>query len=390
MVDLVSVSGGEEALVQIGFSTGITDTPEQPFVRKPLNLSLAVDVSGSMSGDRIAAVRQALGVLVDQLRSDDVFSLVAFERDAHTLIGPTSGDEKERLREAIDSLVASGGTNIGAGLDRSAELVRENLTSDSESLHRVMLFTDMHPNRGMSDGRTFVRVLQDYADEGIGVSSFGVGVHFGADLANQIAEVRGGNYFHLETPDKVRRVFDRDFDLMVTPLAYDLEISLIAPLGYEIANSYGLAGSETTRCAGVPSARCLGIKVPTVFLSRGGGGIYLRLIGEPSGGSDFLSHVTYESSEGESTEAQSEASLSPDDVRVGSEVDPALRMGAQLINVIDAMRRLGESRGAHEELAWAALRALRAEAEAIGPRADSLFREAMMLSQAITVARQLR
>ena len=82
--------------------------------------------------------------------------------------------------------------------------------------------------------------------------------------------------------------------------------------------------------------------------------------------------------------------MAPDDVLEGSEVDPALRMGAQLINVIDAMRRLGESRGAQEDLAWAALRALRGEVEAIGPRADSLLREAMMLSQAITVARQQR
>ena len=102
----------------------------------------------------------------------------------------------------------------------------------------------MHPNQGVRDGRSFVRILEEAADDGIGVSSFGVGIDFGADLANQVSQVRGGNYFHLETPEKIRRVFERDFDLMVTPLAYDLEISLLAPAGYEIVDAYGLAVLE--------------------------------------------------------------------------------------------------------------------------------------------------
>ena len=70
----------------------------------------------------------------------------------------------------------------------------------------------------MRDGRSFVRILEEAADDGIGVSSLQI-------LVRSVR--RGGqNYAHLETPEKIRRVFERDFDLMVTPLAYDLEISL--------------------------------------------------------------------------------------------------------------------------------------------------------------------
>ncbi len=390
-VDLIAVGdeGSGETLVQIGFDTGIA----QPVVRKPLTLSLSVDVSGSMGGDRIAAVRDALGTLVDSLRDDDTFSLVAFNRDAREIIAPTSGQEKARLREAIAELQAGGGTDIGSGLDASFSLVRQNLTEANRQthLHRVMLFTDMHPNSGMQDGRTFVRVLEEAADDGIGVSSFGVGIDFGADLANQVSQVRGGNYFHLETPDKVRQVFDRDFDLMVTPLAYDLQISLQAPAGYAIVDAYGLVGAGSERCADQPASRCIGMTVPTVFLSRGGGGIFLRLAldgGDQEGDPIFMGHIAYNDDQGAGVEQQSGVSLAPDLVPGAQETDAAIRMGAQLINVIDALKDLSATRGANESMTWQAIRALREEVLAIGSRADSLLRELILLNQAIEVARQ--
>ena len=390
-VDIASVDGNAETLVQIGFDTGIAS----PFERKPLNLSLAVDVSGSMGGDRINATRDALRVLVNSLNDDDTFSLVTFNSEAQVVIGPTAGSDKETLRNAVDGLQAGGGTNIGDGLDSSFEQIRLGLSDENKStvLHRVMLFTDMHPNQGVRDGRSFVRILEDAAAEGIGVTSFGVGIDFGADLANQVAQVRGGNYFHLETPDKIRRVFERDFDLMVTPLAYDLQISLVAPAGYEIVDTFGLAGSTTTRCGDLASARCLGLTVPTVFLSRGGGGMFLRLkinAGEDQPGEPiFLGHVIYNDEQGGSVEQESGTSLAPDSVPSLEQTDPSIRMGAQLINVIDVLKHFA-SRQTSEEIAWQTIDALRLEVESIGERADSLLRELVLLYQAIEIVRGSR
>ena len=386
-VDLHSVDG-QETLVQIGFDTGLA----QPFERKPLNLSLTVDVSGSMSGDRIAAVRDALHVLVDQLRDDDLFSLVAFNTEATTLIAPSSGANKEALRGAIDELNAGGGTNIGAGLDRSFELIRRNIDSEG-MMHRAMLFTDMHPNSGMVDGRTFVRVLEDAADDGIGVSSFGVGIDFGSDLANQVSQVRGGNYFHLETPEKIRKVFDEDFDLMVTPLAYDLRIDLRAPNGYRIVEAYGLAGSTTELCdqGEMDDGACIGLTVPTVFLSRGGGGIFLRLEVTDGGDAvDFVGSIIYTDDAGDEVESDTAISLAPAEVPSGDAVDPAIRMGAQLINVIDALRELISDGRRDETMIWQTVESLRSEVEDMDGRADSLLRESALLMQAVTVARQNR
>jgi len=390
-VDLVSVEGDQDTLVQIGFDTGI----ETPFTRKPLNLSLVVDVSGSMSGDRIAATREALRTLVESLRDDDTFSLISFNSTATVRLEPTSGGNKTQLIDAIETLQAGGGTDIGAGLDEGFSQIRSELNNENRQsvLHRVMLFTDMHPNQGVRDGRTFVRMLESAAEDAIGVTSFGVGIDFGADLANQVSQVRGGNYFHLETPEKIRRVFDRDFDLMVTPLAYDLQISLMAPAGYEIVDAYGLAGAGTTRCGELPSSRCIGLSIPTVFLSRGGGGMFMRLKVKPGddqpGDPIFVGHVVYSDEAGDSVEQDSEASLAPGEVPGASQTEASIRMAAQLINVIDVLKQFA-SRSTDETMVWSVVDRLRAEVVELGERSDSLLNELVLLYQAIEVVRGQR
>ena len=180
---------------------------------------------------------------------------------------------------------------------------------------------------------------------------------------------------------------------MVTPLAYDLQISLVAPAGYEIVDTYGLAGSTTTRCDGVALSRCLGLTVPTVFLSRGGGGMFLRLkikAGEDQPGEPiFFGHVIYNDEQGNVIEHESGTSLAPDLVPTLEQTDPSVRMGAQLINIIDVLKHFA-SRSTDESLAWQTIDALRLEVEAMGGRADSLLRELVLLYQAIEIARGVR
>jgi Ca-activated chloride channel homolog len=374
----------DKHLVQVGFASGIP----ADFVRAPLNLSLAVDVSGSMSGSRIESVRQALAVLVDQLRDDDLFSLVTFNSDSKTLIEPTPGAEKERLKSAIRQLSAGGGTNIGAGLEEALGHVRDHLEDPAARSARVMLFTDMHPNNGMVDGRDFVTVLRSAAEEGIGTSSFGVGIDFGAEMASQISEVEGGNYFHLETPEKIATVFDENFKLMVTPVGYNVSIKLSAPLGYTFGNTFGLAGGTVNDCA---LGDCREFTVPTLFLSRGGGAIYLELIADEVGPGDnpqFLCDVSYDDVDRQRQSNSSAVDLG-DSVPGVDETTPSIRKGAALINVIDGLKNLILS-DAGDGLTFAALRKVRATADSLGEYGFSLYREAALLSQAIVVAKTRR
>jgi len=74
-----------------------------------------VDVSGSMDGPRIDALKQALGASIVELTQDARFSIVLYSRDADALTGSTwvrAGDrQRADARRKIETIRAYGDTN---------------------------------------------------------------------------------------------------------------------------------------------------------------------------------------------------------------------------------------------------------------------------------------
>jgi Ca-activated chloride channel family protein len=251
--------------VHLGMSSGIR--PDE-FKRQPLQLALVIDKSGSMQGASMDAVKHALRSLLDRLTPDDELALVEFNNSATLLLPPTRITARDSILAAIDALHAYGGTNIEAGLQMGfAELAK--LPAREGVSKRLMLFTDAMPNVGRTDSAGFRTLTQRYADQGIGMSAFGVGVNFGQELVYHISKLRGGNFFFLETPEKIAKVFEQEFDYLVTPLVYDLKVRIETPQGLKLKAVYGLPTWK-------PGSRDAELEIPTVFLSSNRGAIVLR------------------------------------------------------------------------------------------------------------------
>lgn len=142
---LTHAPGGEDGYVMLLVAP--PQREEGPVV--PRDLSLVVDVSGSMSGQKLdqakAALRQALGTL----RPEDRFRLIAFSsgvrnfRDGFT---SATGANLREAREFVDALQADGGTNISGALDA----VLGNSVSE-DRLQLVIFLTDGVPSVGEQD-----------------------------------------------------------------------------------------------------------------------------------------------------------------------------------------------------------------------------------------------
>src|SRR5262249_47318195 len=84
------------------------------------DLTLVVDVSGSMSGDKIEQAKNALRQALGTLGRDDRFRLISFSNrvtnfhDGYTAATPEALSDARRW---VDGLVADGGTNIAGALD---------------------------------------------------------------------------------------------------------------------------------------------------------------------------------------------------------------------------------------------------------------------------------
>ncbi len=110
------------------------------------DLTLVVDVSGSMSGEKIEQARAALLAALQSLGAGDRFRLIAFSNGVRSFregFTPATPDVLAEARSFVNGLAANGGTNL-AGAVEAALRGRP----DGERMQVVMLLTDGLPSIG--------------------------------------------------------------------------------------------------------------------------------------------------------------------------------------------------------------------------------------------------
>ena len=250
------LSNETEQFVTVGLNSGIS---KEDFERKPLNLVVVVDTSGSMSdqfddyyyddeGERqeveenqrkMDAAGDAVVSLLGNLDGEDRVGVVGYDSNARTVQDLRRVSELDRgdLRSDVRNLDSGGGTNLDAGMSEARDMVSE-YANDSERETRVVYVTDAMPNLGDTGGDSLESRMQSYADEGIHTTFVGVGVDFNSRLTETISTVRGANYYAVDSPAQFEERMDEGFSYMVTPLVYNLSLR-VAGDGYEIENVYG-------------------------------------------------------------------------------------------------------------------------------------------------------
>lgn len=264
---VLDAKDSDNTFVQIGFSSG---QDAATFKRKPINLVVVLDVSGSMkSSGKAEATKNALKTLIDKLGDDDRLGIVLFNSTAKVHLESTVVTDKNALKVAVDQIPIGGSTNIEAGLKLGFEMALAHRDAASGRSDRVFLMTDANPNVGKTGKESFIGLATEFAAKGVFLSSFGVGLDFKQELILQMSQLKGGNYFYLENAEKIQKVFDTDFDLMVTPVAFNMNIKFNPGPDYEIVDVYGVP--DWDKKDGVA------IQVKTLFLSRNKGAIVVRL-----------------------------------------------------------------------------------------------------------------
>jgi Ca-activated chloride channel family protein len=143
-----------------------------------------------------------------------------------------------------------------------------------------MLFTDERPNTDATDAASFMGMAIAHSQQNVGLTTVGVGVQFGAELATKIGSVRGGNLYFMRDAADVDSLFKDQLDYMVSELAHDLTVSITPRPGLRIAGVYGVPGE----LLGWQDATTVKLTIPTVFLDNHGGGIFFTLQPESTAG----------------------------------------------------------------------------------------------------------
>jgi Ca-activated chloride channel family protein len=310
--DRAIAEGSSATLVHLGMGTNV-DLSEQP--RAPLNLAVVVDVSGSMSASgRLDFVKQGLLLMVDELGEEDRLAIVTYSSEASVLVPSQPVGDKRWLSQTIRSLSPGGSTNLHGGMMAGYAEVAEHLSE--ESLPRIMLLSDGLVNTGEVNSEIILRDSKVYNDRGIGISTIGVGLDFNQELMRGLSQQGGGNFYFLEDPAKAARVFLDELDVLVTPIANNLKITLTLSEGFTMIDTYGLPHTWE-------GSNQLVVEVPTVFASRRGGAMLIRVDHESLsslGAASVVLEITYQYDEVTTGETQSEPVLLSDDVILGEAI----------------------------------------------------------------------
>jgi len=113
------INGANCTLIQIGLNSPI-DPNEVG--RPPMHLVLAVDVSGSMTGEPINYLKAGLIEMMDELQPADIISLVKYSNNAEVVLEAVPAEQTATLMDAFNGLVATGSTNLFEGLFTAFEL----------------------------------------------------------------------------------------------------------------------------------------------------------------------------------------------------------------------------------------------------------------------------
>jgi Ca-activated chloride channel family protein len=190
------------------------------------NLVFLVDVSGSMDEpDKLPLVQRALAMLVDELTENDRVAIVVYAGNAGLVLPSTSGDQKQKIRAAIEALRAGGSTHGSAGINLAYEQAAERFIQGGAN--RVILCTDGDLNVGVTSDAALVDLIKQKAAGGtfLTVLGFGTG-NLQDEKIEKLANNGNGAYAYIDGVREARKVLVEELTGSTITIAKDVKIQV--------------------------------------------------------------------------------------------------------------------------------------------------------------------
>ena len=192
----------------------------------PVDIVFVIDVSGSMSGTKIAQTREALETIINQLRVADRFTMVTFESDVDTWIDRlvSASEYRQQGIQFARGLTAGGGTNFYGGLERGISVLKTH--GNPNYVQLLVMLTDGEPTAGETDSDTIVRLaVSALTNTRISVNCLGFGQNLNFLLLQRLALSNNGIAKRIYEDSDAAQQLEGFFEEISSPILHTISIN---------------------------------------------------------------------------------------------------------------------------------------------------------------------
>ncbi len=193
--------------------------------RLPKDFVFLIDVSGSMSGDKIDQAKIALADIVEQLHIDDRFAIVSFSDQisavSQSLVNRSDSETVDYIKGWVAALSAGGSTDIHGALMAGLEYFKE-----SERPSILVLLTDGKPTSGITNPLTIEENFRGANVASVSLFTLGFGNDVNFQFLGRIARQNSGDAFKIEIDIDAKEQITDFYESVSTPILKNIKLTV--------------------------------------------------------------------------------------------------------------------------------------------------------------------
>ncbi len=188
----------------------------------PKDICFVLDVSGSMSGEKLKKAKNALKFCVNNLNNGDRFEIIKFSTEAEQLFRGLKNADSTGRKEAIrfiDGLRAIGGTNIEEALTKAI-----SVKNRGKRPYTIIFITDGKPTIGETDEDNLLKIVGRLNTERTRIFTFGIGNDINTHLLDRITKLTKAFRSYISEKEDMEVKISGFFKKIESPVLTDLRL----------------------------------------------------------------------------------------------------------------------------------------------------------------------
>ena len=178
------------------------------FKMKTASVLFLIDRSGSMEGVKLTLAKQAVIEALRKLWKQDSAGVLAFNDSQNWVVPLARGVDMNWAIQRVQSIKAEGSTKMLEALQKA----KETLVQTKSSMKHIVFLTDGYDDSGILIKRAMARIAKQLRQNGITLTSIGIGREYDSSLLAEIAQHSQGNVYNATEYTEIPIVVIRDID----------------------------------------------------------------------------------------------------------------------------------------------------------------------------------